>query len=433
MTKQKLFIWCDGPTLPTGFGLVARNLFRDLHQHYDVSILGINFFGTERYDQSKYFIYPVDEKDILGLQRFARVLKDAKPDKIMLFQDIFNIQHVLPIIKAGFPKVPILAYFPIDADTVNPYWRPGFDTPNKLITYTQYAVDMIHQSMPHLKEKNIEYLYHGVDTQTFKKLSSDARKQFKKERGWEDKFVIFSNNRFQPRKNFGSLVRALSLFIKGYKTCSCGNMYSISKERCDLNGCGPDEVIMEKMGRSDVFAYIHANVIESTMGPGASHSLGAVLQNAGFTNEDVAKYIGMFNRKVYDAPYTDAEMNLLYNAADVNISTTLGEGVGLSLIEAAATGTTSIAPNNTAIPEMLGDTGHIIKNVAHHMIARDNANVRPIVDVPGVVTALEVEYSKWKANNKKKVINEKAIERVNQLFLWDDKREKLLKWLQELK
>ena len=122
----------------------------------------------------------------------------------------------------------------------------------------------------------------------------------------------------------------------------------------------------------------------------------------------------------------------LYNVADVNISTTLGEGVGLSLIEASACGTTSIAPNNSAIPEMLGDTGHIIKNTAHITMSMDNNIVRSVVSVPSILEALEIEYQKWLANGRKKVINTAAVQRVATLFNWDEKRALLSGWLKTI-
>jgi len=433
MTKEKLFIWSDSPTVATGFGIVAKNLFSELHQHFEVYILGINYFGTERYDTSKYFIYPVSEgKDALGLTRFKRILKDVSPDKILLFQDIFNIQHVLDMIKKDFPKVPILAYFPIDASTVNPYWRAGFDTPDKLVTYTQFAVDSIKSTFPHLANKQIDYLYHGVDTRVFKKLPTDIRKRFKDERGWGDKFVIFSNNRFQPRKNIGAVVRAFTLFYKGYKKCDCGNIYLASKTHCDLNGCDSSHVVHQQQGHNDVFIYLHCNVFESSMGQGPANSLAGILLNAGLQQDELPQHVGMYSKSVYEAPYTDSEMNIFYNIADVNISTSIGEGVGLSLVESAAVGTTSIAPRHTSTPEMLGDTGHLIKNVAHFTMAQDNGSTRPLVDVAGVVDALEIEYQKWLANGKKKVVNEAAIERVKTLFQWDDKRKLMTDWLKAL-
>ena len=47
-------------------------------------------------------------------------------------------------------------------------------------------------------------------------------------------------------------------------------------------------------------------------------------------------------------------MNLLYNAADVFCTATLGEGWGLPVTEAMAARTPVIAPNNTSLTEILG-------------------------------------------------------------------------------
>ena len=330
MNKKKLLIWADSPSVATGFGTVSKNLFRDLHNEYDVYILGINDHGLITYDTSKYFIFPIDNMDILGLSKFAKILKNVSPDKIILFQDIFNIQHALPIIKETHPKVPILAYFPIDGTPVNQYWRPGFDTPDKLVTYTKWGVDAIYDTFPHLKEKNIEYLYHGVDTNVFNLYPSAVRQRCKKEAGWEDRFLIFSNNRYQPRKALPLALRAVSLFTKGYKTCKCGNLYAISRRICDLNSCSEADVLSITPGHDDVTIYMHAAMFEKIIGDGAASSLAAAAINAGFVSEDIPKHVAFFNGNTYDNPYTDHKMSELYNIADVNISTTLGEG---SLIE----------------------------------------------------------------------------------------------------
>ena len=258
MANKKLLIWSDSPNVATGFGIVAKNLFRDLHKEYDVFILGINDHGLEVYDTTKYFIFPIDNQDILGQGKFSKILRSVGPDKIILFQDIFNIQHVLPIIKETHPQVPILAYFPIDGTPVNQYWKPGFDTPNKLVTYTKWGINAIYDTFPDLKKKNIEYLYHGVDTNTFNVYPSNVRQRHKRDSGWGDRFLIVSNNRYQPRKALPLSLRAIALFVKGYKICKCGNSYLASKKPCDLNGCGESDVISTFTGHDDVTVYMHA-------------------------------------------------------------------------------------------------------------------------------------------------------------------------------
>jgi hypothetical protein len=119
MNKKKLLIWCDTPTVPTGFGVVAKNLFEDLHLEYEVAILGIGYYGLQRYDQSKYYIYSVDPRNFLGYDRFPIVLKDFKPDIVVLFQDLCNIENAIDYIKNFNTTIPIITYFPIDSNPIS--------------------------------------------------------------------------------------------------------------------------------------------------------------------------------------------------------------------------------------------------------------------------------------------------------------------------
>ena len=46
-TKKRILIWGDSPNVPTGFGVVSKNLFRDLHKTYSVGFVGINEHGMK--------------------------------------------------------------------------------------------------------------------------------------------------------------------------------------------------------------------------------------------------------------------------------------------------------------------------------------------------------------------------------------------------
>lgn len=432
MTKQKLLIYCDSPTVKTGFGVVASNLFRDLHEDFQVAILGVNYRGLQQYDTSKYFIYSVEGQDLLGFNRFEPVLEDFKPDKILLFQDVFNIDVVLPVIKKFNEHTPICVYFPIDGMPVSQAWKQVFEVPQNIITYTKWGIDAIVEAHPHIQKDKINYLYHGVDTAVFKKVPNAISKRLREEKNWDNKFVVLSVNRFQPRKALPLLFRAYALFAKGYKICDCGNAYLATRDRCDLNLCDSSHVVEEHPGKTDIMLYLHCNAQEPMMGPGRANLIQAHLLNAGFKDEDMNNILSVFSGNIYKDPVPEYMLNIIYNASDVNISTTLGEGVGLSLVEASATGTTSIAPKNSSIPEMLGDTGYIVPCVGHMNMAFDNGHMRPLVSIPGVIRALEAEYQKWVLNGRKKVFNQAALDRVNELFLWDDKRTTMKKWLMEI-
>jgi len=432
MTKPKIFVYSDSPTVKTGFGIVAENLLKEAHKEFDVSILGINEFGRHRYDATKYFIYSTDPTDPLGLKRIEQTLEDVNPDIIFLFQDIFHIQQVIPTVKKICPNKPIITYFPVDGTPFNPVWnlpfQPGVVSQN--ITYSQFAVNTIYERFPELINKlEIKILHHGVDVEVFKLLSKQERREIKQKMGWKDKFVAINVNRFQPRKIIPLTLRAFSLVTHGYKKCKCGNYYLLHKKYCDLSGCDMTKVVDTVLPKNDVALYLHSNTSERTMGPGSANSLQAHAINAGYSDRDFnTKALNLIaNRNIIGNPFTEKELCEFYNAADINVTTAIGEGWGLSLSEAAACGTSSIAPNNSAIPEVLEGTNSIlVKNIGHFNMGLDSGHLRPLVSVPRFVDAIETKYKEWVDNGRKKVIDYDAIAKVNKDLLWSDKREFLM-------
>jgi len=435
--KKKILIWGDSPTVPTGFGVVSKNLFKDLHQEYDVEFLGINEFGMNRYDTTKWFIYPVDVTDPLGSKKLVNIVEKNKPDFIILFQDIFNISEVWDNLKEVSEKAKIIIYFPVDGTPFNFNWVKPITQADVVVTYTEFAKKAIQDTIaPLLKDKNIiiHTLDHGIDTNSFFPLSSKEIDKLLIKENLQNRFVILNVNRFQPRKQLALTLRAAALFTHVYKKCKCGNVYHISKDTCDLNGCEGDQVENVFPGHQDVTLILHTSTYEPyAMGPGVSNMLQSQAFNAGYRNKDLDNKALLINgNDVYKNPITEKELNDLYNLASVNISTTVGEGFGFSLAESAATGTVSIAPDNSAIPEVLGvDTpNYLIKNRAHFNMMADCGHMRPIVDIAGILEALEKEYKKWLDNKKAPVKYPELVERVKKKFNWQDKRDFIKKALE---
>ena len=417
---------------------MAKNLFNDAYQDFDVAFLGINDYGKRKYDPSKWFIYPVSEGDLLGTKRIESVLNDFKPDLIFLFQDIYHIANILPHIKKEHPTIPIVTYFPVDGEPFNVTWQLPFaeGMVNLHLTYSQFALDAIYARFPQLRDRKdyIKILNHGVNGEVFYPLIKANRKEYRASLKWTDKFVAINVNRFQPRKLIALTLRIFSLLTHGYKKCKCGNYYLASKSKCDLNWCGPDKVMEIVPPNEDIGLYLHMNQIERTMGPPHANTLQVHALNAGYVDTDLNKNIFMLeNRNVYNDPLTEEELCHLYNAADLNVTTTFGEGWGLSLSEAAACGTRSIAPFNSAIPEVLAGTdSKLVKNQALMNIALDSAHLRPIVSVPRFVDAVTMEYKEWLANGRRKLIDEKGAALMKEKFQWKDKAEWLMSEFKKL-
>jgi glycosyltransferase involved in cell wall biosynthesis len=424
MDKPKMLIWSDF-IAPTGFANVAKNLFDELHKYYNVSIVGINYHGDRKYDTSKYFVYSVSKDDMLGIKRLPAIIKRENPDILLLFQDIFYLSDHIEKFKDSLkPEAKIIIYFPVDGSPFSFAWKDTFAKADAVITYSDWAIETITDRC-NVSQK-IHKLYHGVDTNLFKPLPDEAVKQIRKSLNWTNKFVAININRFQPRKAIPLSARAFSMFAKGYKTCKCGHHMPIDKKRCDLNMC-PIEDIIETVehNRKDVFYYLHMMPQEASMGPGRANLLQNHLINAGFTDADANTILGMNAANIYNDEVSEEQLNQIYNAANLNVSSTLGEGCGLSLLESAAAGTPSIAPRNSAIPEVLNGTGELIHNSALMNQALDNGHLRPIVDVWEMVQAWERAYQKWKASGEELTKDQSCIDNINKNFLWQDKRDLL--------
>lgn len=423
MSKPTLLAWCD-MLVPTGFGNVSKNLLDTLHHDYDVYILGINYRGDRRYDTSKYFVYPVDSADLLGKGKFATIVDDVNPDVIFLFQDIFHISDIIePLRKKIGTDTKIISYFPVDGAPFNQAWANVLDYSDKVVTYSEWAIDVIKDSLPPVyKNLDIGKLYHGVNQKTFFPLPLNEIARLRTEFNWEEKFVVCNVNRFQPRKFIPGTALAFSMFAKGYAHCKkCGHHMPYNRKLCELNSCSKDSLEYTQRNRNDVFLYLHMMSQEHVMGPGKANLLQAHLLNAGFEDDDVNNIIGINARHIYKEQIPESTVNNIYNASNVNISSAIGEGCGLSLIEAASTGTPSIAPCNSAIPEMLKNTGHLVPNKAVFNMALDNGHLRPIVDPWEMCKALELEYDRWVNYNGDKEVRKECIDNITTNFLWEDK------------
>ena len=425
MNKPKLLIWCDAPVVPTGFGNVSKNLFCELYKDFEVDIVGINYNGLQKFDHSLYYIYPVQQTAPLGDNVLRTVLMQQRYDIIFMFQDIFHISQMLPPIKQKFPDMKYITYFPIDGGPLFQDCRNVFELSDKAITYTKFAKNMISEAYPGVNINKVDYLYHGVEP-VFKPLSRQERKRIKAELKWVNKFVAVNINRYQPRKNMSATIRAWALFSNGYKLCECGNAYPKYLNFCDANRCDHTRVMEETKGHDDVTLYLHMRPYEKVNGPGPGNALQALIKQAGFDDKDIRSgKIMLQERDLYAQPYTVEQMNQIYNGADINICTSVGEGVGLSLIEAAGSGTTSIAPRNSAILEMLEGHGILVDNVPNGMYTQplDNSFKRPNVNTLKFAEAIEEQYHMWVANGRKKIINQAAMDTVKTKFDWQEKRD----------
>jgi len=95
-----------------------------------------------------------------------------------------------------------------------------------------------------------------------------------------------------------------------------------------------------------------------------------------------------------------ALLNKVYNASDALLTTTMGEGWGLSVTEAMATRVPVFAPDHTSLHEILANNRGILVPAGENstnwiMKEMDNERLRPLMSVSGAARAI-LDYKQGK-------------------------------------
>lgn len=112
----------------------------------------------------------------------------------------------------------------------------------------------------------------------------------------------------------------------------------------------------------------------------------------------------------------DRELNLLYNACDVGINTSMGEGWGLVSFEHGATGAAQIVPDHTACAELWRGRGELIP-VDRSYVPEFSVLEMGEVSVQGVAGALENLYCD--ADRRRWLGEEAYRAALNPEYSWD--------------
>lgn len=352
-SKIKILVYGDSPACATGFGQVVRNIFRRLVKtgRYDIDIFGINDRGVWKDpEEHPYRIYPamrVGDTDFYGRIRFINVLRggdtDLKPpwDIIFTLQDPFILEQRLPIFDRGLMSIimdifynlyrkktdpsywwKVVSYWPIDS-YLKPNWvEQAIGLPNYTVAYTHYGKREIEKANNQLTKPldfDIKVIYHGVDTDTFKPIDEERKKEFRrrffKGRVKPGTFLLTCVARNQMRKD---IPRVMMIFKEFQRR------------------------------RPDSFLYIHAKETDVH---------GSLREYANYFNLEYGKDWSVPARFDENVGFPIESLNMIYNVSDAHILATLGEGWGLPLVEAMATRTINLAPNITSIPEIFNTVG----------------------------------------------------------------------------
>lgn len=350
MEKAKI-LWVSDLVTPTGFSRVSHSIIDNLKDKYDIIGLGVNYRGDPH--NHNFPIYPASLGGrIFGEDRLASILNNTDVDILFMLNDSWIINNYLATIKKEvkkkFPK--IVVYFPVDSENHDPDWYTNFDIVSKAVTYTEFGRVVVND--PQCAEKlPLEVIPHGVNNQIFyKKYTNrrDAKKAIFGNTKNPDSFIFLNANRNQPRKRLDITLEGFKLFCEG---------------------------------KDDVFIHMHCGARDSHIDvPKLSIRYG------------IDKHLILTNLAVGVQTVPDAVLNDIYNAADVGLNTSMGEGWGLTSIEHAMTGAPQIVPDHSACAEVFLDSGLLVPTITSFTF--DNTmTIGKLISPEALASKMELIYN----------------------------------------
>jgi len=335
--------------MPTDYGNITRYVCTGLADRgHDVSILGQQIHGqpTPWYN---YTLYPGG----LNTDELLHYLRRLQPDVLVILADVGMLAYFNYSAIADFMDTAGIAwvlYYPIDGDMGEKRLPPSWV---RILKTVDLPIAMSHYGRDVTQTNGIEpaYIPPGIDTKVFEPPTDKLLP--KQALGYKGKFVVLSDACNQLRK---MLPRTLDIFRR-FAT-----------------------------GKDDVILHLHCDSNDPiTRSLNYCYNLRSDIAFLNLTDKvRITKDISIF-------PGLPPEQSAkVYQAADVHLLTSWGEGFDLSTLRALATGVVPIALDYAASQELVGKHGEAISS--HHFLLDEFGLRRGLIDIEDAVSKLEKLY-----------------------------------------
>ncbi|HEX4629571.1 MAG TPA: glycosyltransferase family 4 protein [Chthoniobacterales bacterium] len=354
--RPKILIIGDA-VAPSGFARVIRSIFEPLQDHYELHQLATRFDGGPH--DYTWKLYPAAAgKSRYGFDQIASLIDQIEPAIVFLLYDIvFQVQFLEHLRKANrHPK--FVFYSPVESGPIAPEIMQRLGGISRYVVFTEYgrreieiALRPVRENDPAVEFPALEVIPHGVATNKFFPLPDKAEARRRMRLGdaeHRDAFIVLNANRNMPRKRIDLTIQGFALFAKDKPP--------------------------------DVKLYLHM-----------------ATEDTGWNVLILAKRYGIFDRLIMTQAdntrptFSDEQLNLLYNACDVGINTTTGEGWGMPSFEHAATRAAQIVPRHTSLVDLWKGAAEFLDPVMT-LTYPGNLTDAHIVTPEGVARALQRLY-----------------------------------------
>lgn len=350
----------------TGFTRVKAAIFSHLSEQYDIHLIGIGYRGPAT-SVGGVTVHPCNLKggDMLGLYQAKDFIEQHRPELVFLLNDIWVLSRYVDALSPYRESTRIVCYCPLDGKLVDESLAAPFSAlapGGRFVVYTEFARREILRATEGMAFPPVEVVPHGVDVEAFYPLAGSMERQleqdgrlpakrllFPDKADLDDSFVVLNANRAQPRKRIDLTLKGFAMFAKDKPSgvrLVLHHAVTFGEERAEVSRQA------EALGIAD----------RLTVGPA---------EGAGTSDED---------------------LNLLYNACDVGINTSMGEGWGLVSFEHAATGAAQVVPRHSACAELWDGAAEVVEPVAAYVPDFGMLEMQEVAP-EGVAAALERLYA----------------------------------------
>lgn len=340
---MRKLLWIGDAVCDSGFSKCTHQILEAVRERFEVFVMGINYRGEPH--KYPYKIWPAGMGgDLFGIRALLEMCDKIHPDVIVLQNDPWNVPAYMSELDKLKEAIPVVGIMAVDAP--NCLGR-AMNKLHHVIFWTKFAQDAAIKG-GFVRPSSIAGL--GVDTNIFFPQDKvDARLCIGLPDAVVNGFIVGNINRNQPRKRMDLTIRYFAEWMKSRNV-------------------------------PDAYLWLHVCPTGDT----------------GFNVEQLAKYYGVGDRLILVEPevwrgVAERHVAQTLNCFDVQVSTTQGEGWGLTTLEGMACGTAQIVPDWSALGEWAKDAAMLIHVTSTACTLKVNA-LGGIADEAQFIDALDLMY-----------------------------------------
>lgn len=295
-------LWIGDAVAATGFAKCTHQILETVRKDWDIAVLGLNYYGDPH--QYPYHIFPAMRAvkgDAFGISRIPQLVDVLRPEVVVVQNDPWNFPNYMRAL-GTIPTVGIVA---VDGLNCRGEALNGL---RHAIFWTEFGAK---EAAAGGYRGTSSVIPLGVDLELYKPIDKDtARDAMGLPARQRQGFIVGNINRNQPRKRLDLTIQFFCEWVRNYRI-------------------------------DDAYLYLHI----------------APTADQGYDAKQLMRYFGLNGRLILMEPEVvfglkEQVLPYVYNSFDIQVTTTQGEGFGLTTLEGMACGVPQILPNWSALGDL---------------------------------------------------------------------------------